>query len=737
MRYLYIALILLVSSNAVAQNIYHDTQRLSEYAKQGKFTGTDTTGIYVYTQILRSYLPESIAADTSLGPKEIIDEFMNSQSENHNPILSKRLRDLDVQNNVFSDLLDPEKLPQVRKGAMEALGGFNVTTIADGVAKFLVERANKELSIAFFRRFKKEINKNVELKKLFPATVDLLNQIDPMQYPNMLSALKKTIQKDIANFVTNIGHLVEADKYQKWISKHEDLGFILIGLEVAQIVSELTNGTHPADVIDGLGQYESAKKVSGNLANALQVVSLLSASIRDSSDGRAYATIQELENNIFNDAVARDIFLGLLYQRSLHITFETEKGKKVNFATIIKKISELEKGGEEIKAIYQNLLTHFSEVKNSFKNLKDTPKSERNYHDYYSFFETIPNFIEASLQEVKKIYLKYGEEKNLKNFSKEIEKYVRIARKGGQVYKDINEKDYALAIVNFVEIYDYAIGSKIETVNGVHEELLQDYEHCINNIAECTGPAHNDITELLKEEHAYFGDIRFSDLEDDKCKRKALTKKLETYFEDHIYLDKRMGAKILKYGLFIANVAQAENSDQVQAAIKAVVLPAGSSVIKRRSQFNVSINAYLGGFLGREMLTSKEKFKLHPNSFGMFAPIGISGSFSFSEKNKSSFSLFLSIIDLGAVASIRTQDDVEELPEFTLENIIAPGAYAAYNIRNVPLTVMAGAQLGPQLRKFETDETETTTLTESSVWRWQIAITVDIPLFNLYTKPWN
>src|SRR5690606_4699613 len=54
------------------------------------------------------------------------------------------------------------------------IGGVNVTTFADGLSQFLIERATEELNVAFFNRFKKFLEKTPEAGVLFPTTADYL-----------------------------------------------------------------------------------------------------------------------------------------------------------------------------------------------------------------------------------------------------------------------------------------------------------------------------------------------------------------------------------------------------------------------------------------------------------------------------------------------------------------------------------------------------------------------------------
>ena len=56
------------------------------------------------------------------------------------------------------------------KGIVSSIGGLNVTNFADGLAKFMVKRFKEELNLAFFEKFKQDLDdpRYVELKILFP-----------------------------------------------------------------------------------------------------------------------------------------------------------------------------------------------------------------------------------------------------------------------------------------------------------------------------------------------------------------------------------------------------------------------------------------------------------------------------------------------------------------------------------------------------------------------------------------
>lgn len=200
---------------------------------------------------------------------------------------------------------------------------------------------------------------------------------------------------------------------------------------------------------------------------------------------------------------------------------------------------------------------------------------------------------------------------------------------------------------------------------------------------------------------------------------------------------------LMKYGSFMAAVAEAENSEEVAKAIETAVLPVGSSKVKRATSFNVSINAYTGLFAGHEWIKGLEnKDKTTFNTFGVTAPIGIAFSGGHrvlfcKTKAEWSTSLFLSLVDLGAIAAFRFGDDTTaQVPTIHLKNIVAPGAFLSLGIPNTPLSANFGVQMGPNLRKIDNNKELVPSKNNDNkiYWRLSAGICVDIPLLNLHTR---
>lgn len=198
-------------------------------------------------------------------------------------------------------------------------------------------------------------------------------------------------------------------------------------------------------------------------------------------------------------------------------------------------------------------------------------------------------------------------------------------------------------------------------------------------------------------------------------------------------LDPKTRETIVKTVNFVMAVAKAESTEEAEAAIAAIALPSGSSIIKRKSRFSISLNAYLGAYLAIESLENREAGQIKlPITISFAAPIG--PAFSWGTRKSRSWTIFMSVIDIGAVTRLRLDGNDDKLPEITIENIIAPGAHIIHGFKNSPFSVGFGAQYGPGLRKVTPGMNGLETVTQQSALRYGITATFDIPLFNIYTR---
>ncbi len=184
-----------------------------------------------------------------------------------------------------------------------------------------------------------------------------------------------------------------------------------------------------------------------------------------------------------------------------------------------------------------------------------------------------------------------------------------------------------------------------------------------------------------------------------------------------------------KYGNLLVSCANAKTSDELLEILERAAAPVESYRRKRGAgHFTAAINIYPGLSFGYES-DETDPSKTQGGFVTAFtAPLGIGLDWGTGERG--SFSIFASILDIGAVTAFRLQDSVSVLPELAWKNVFAPGAYLMWGIGRTPLSFGAGVQYGPALRKVETANGP---VIEKSRLRFGISLTVDVPLFFIHS----
>lgn len=184
-----------------------------------------------------------------------------------------------------------------------------------------------------------------------------------------------------------------------------------------------------------------------------------------------------------------------------------------------------------------------------------------------------------------------------------------------------------------------------------------------------------------------------------------------------------------KYGNFIAGIIDAQDSDEVKDLLDNIADPPGSSKTKRIKKTTVGINAFLGASIGGETWDGGP-LGSDGDTFASVAPsmpIGFAISHLFGKKQES-FSLFLSLIDLGGLFSYRIDADAIGEDNINFKNVFKPGFQIQWNLRKSPFYIGAGGNFGPQ---FRTLNNEVITLNSK---RFFISFGIDVPVFTLYSK---
>lgn len=560
---------------------------------------------------------------------------------------------------VKSGLMAAGDFPSIGQ-VTKMIGGIDVTNFADGLARFMVERAKEELSVTFFQKFKEEIDKKeyADLRILFPETYSLLMTIDRdiYRYNIYLAAMREAFIHDLSGLYLTFPRVMNNGKYQQFFDRNRVLKAILS--TSFYIIGGLADQQHPGEIIAGLPHDDIDSIGSPQLSGAIRTLQLFSYALK-SPDGDSYWLKGDSLKNLFHDKDLKTfgIYLGLFYEQGKNINFD---GQSLTLGKILGKIAGPLDSVAMYKVFISRLVDRTDYIQECLNELMTVRKSDLNYTHYYRYFNAVVDLVEMTGELDELPGMHFMSVKTNQNF----QTTMFISRRLGDVYLNVNQTNYQSAIVNLVAVYD----------------------------------------RLFKKG----GDYAVDDAP----------------------------SKVLKYGVFMAGVAAANSSSEVKAVIESTALPAGSSILKSYASFNISVNGYLGAFCGYEWLTDKVPTGW-PNSAGISAPVGVAFSTGFAKEKApkviGALSLFVPLIDVGALASYRFGDStISTLPEITLGNIIAPGVFVvAGRLFNTPLSAGFGYQYGPQMRKVTADEI--TTIANSS--RLIFFLAVDIPFFNLYSRP--
>jgi hypothetical protein len=679
--------------------------------------------------------------------------------------------------------------------SMSSLGGLDVTSIADGLAKFLVKRTKKELNIAFFEKFKKLISSDgyKDLQTLFPQTYRGLSTIgeEIYNYEAYISTLRESFENDLRTLDKNLPSIIK--NHEVFFTAHPELAATLqTGCYVA---GALEDKVHPGDILkDYPDEYLSS--LHPNWKNAVRTLQLFSVSLRDTgtkADSAYWISAKELKKMLADTLVFRT-YLGLICQQVIaggsdSIYFTNKNGERTSLVKMFNLLADEYKQGLKKYAAYTDFIRRFSEktdkISRMLKNYQKPANDSLAIQQYYDYFQESIGLLEHCAEISKLPTLK----DIIPNLTDTLKNYFDVAHSTADMILSIRKRNYASAIVQATHIYSIVMKGNRELVRGIDkkaDKLIDDINTAqaaieaakqnsaytsvsqLNNAVDKLNIAIRNATDSVRKKDIAALQTGIQQA-NDAIKKLRDSLPLIAHLEKEItvqndalqnYKDKlgdamvtaeQRSSKLFKYGSFMAAMVQAKSGDEVEAAIESIALPTGSARIKRESPFNVAVNAYMGLYTGYEKISGFDDNCWQFNSFGVTAPVGISVSrghsflfFGTGEdgwkrgKKGWSTSLFVSVIDIGSVAAFRFKNDkamAAQSPGIQLKNIFSPGLFLSLGIPKCPLSINMGAQMGANLRKVSVLNNATKLdFSDNTYWRYSISICVDLPLLNLYTK---
>lgn len=756
MKRLLTILLLACSFVATAQNAYYDAKLIRERlvdTAAGQWTlKTDPQSVAQLTGILKRYLTKKIIKPNELRSGQIIGQFSG------NPFIGSQI-DL-LRPSVQSGVL-PLNVPSL----LSKVGGLDVTNLADGLAQFLIRRGKEELNIAFFQRMKDYLNAHIEARTLFPASAAFLATIESYRYSEMLQSLREAFYKDVSNLIVNMNLLIDLPKYQELLKTLPEIRLAIRSAKIISALSQPDSSLHPATLISHFAQLNEWGEMNINLQSSWRLLDKISESVRrveydintvqslridtvrltrdtfsvkvvqvsgnlykmdttriaakglfridsvnitraDTVYNKQVAWIKfsDFNQNILADSIALKIYLGLLYQKMEDITFRIAAQHDTSVQDFMKANTD---NILKVADLVENFLVLANDVEQTLKDIKEK-KSNLSNDDYSTYIEKAINVVDYGFKVANTI------KEGVAN-----DRYIVMARNANNLYKNIYTKNYNAAIMNAYLILQEVLEKPKDAIAAKDSVIVAD-------------STSNKIPAAVKTSFA-------------AAKAKLNISKF--FSIDSIKDRSKFIEGALKYGNTMASIVKSKSPEEAEAAIDAAVLPAGSSSIKKNSSWNISLNAYIGGYFGKSF-NSTDQIDGNNSKVGVTAPVGfaISKGLGYYWKNGpviGSLSLYFTVIDVGAIAGYRLNDDSTALEQkVTINDIFTPGGYLVYGLglpfkwaSYVPLSVGYGWQYGSKLY-YKNDEGKLL-VSDKSRWRSNWFVAIDIPLANFWTKSYR
>jgi hypothetical protein len=558
-----------------------------------------------------------------------------------------------------------------------------VNTLVEGLADFYIQRVNDEVDEAFFIHLQNVLGQYKELGILFPKTLASLSKISVTSYTQSLNALKSAYQTDLKNLLGNVSGLTTLTKYQTLIRNHpvlttlfatcDIIAMVRAGKSVPDMLYSINN--QPYIQSTGTNDYSSAVKLAAVISNAFVDVQI---------GGPATTSLNWITPSklkiLKNDTVFR-LFMGLFAQNATGI-----KIGNFDFSQTLFKNSAAVISG---KYIIYNFPQAFSALTVQI----DSANSAKSISSKVNYYINIA----GQTLDLANLALGILPSDQTSTVRADIQKikttYLPLFYQADSVIYHIQNKEYGAAI--------YAADT---LVNQVMNALNLDYKKAIGGAADSlktTGSTAQMGTTLNNEIKKLAADT-------------ALIHDVQTFY--------------LKYGSFIAAIAEAQNPTDVKNAIQTFALPTGSSRIKKEHYFSWGINSYVGFY--HSWNTNSAQNNMPAQEWGITAPIGIAvnaGHFL-----GGSITSYFGVIDIGAIFSYTASTNNTVQSQIKLGQILSPSAGLAYGFPiikkyNIPLSVGANYQWGPELKNVDNNGNS---VLSKFTGRFNIFLAIDLPMFN-------
>ncbi|MCA0154459.1 hypothetical protein [Winogradskyella vincentii] len=415
-----------------------------------------------------------------LCPNEAGYNFMNGC-----PATLKQVSDFEVYmksvqklKNVASDNIKPISL----EGVTGFTGNSGLTSVVDGLAKFLVDRSKKEIALTFFENFNDRLNTELEIKfkengkdvtikvnpsELMPTTYLLLQSSEAYAIPSMGETWITAFKSDLDNLPLNTLNALKASpEFKESIVGHYTL-------VIGDLIMELKEGTHPQIIIEKLSEEYNDNKF--RIDQFLGAFSLISANIIKGENGDlVWAELNDITSMTPDE---QGYFFGWIYQ----------EGRSKN---IISSVSEPQIIYADTKLVIQQV----DEIKNLFNDIKAIADTKSD--DYLlKYSELITSTIE-SLNGINSLSFIDGTNFGIKS-DEFLNKLLPLSKDLNNFLNSISEKSYGKSLIHTLSFLKNITGLENDNKLVKQVSFYGNFLVDMVNASELKDGASNEVTQIL------------------------------------------------------------------------------------------------------------------------------------------------------------------------------------------------------------------------------------------------
>lgn len=714
---------------------------------------------------------------------------------NKNLIKKKEKEILETQSFVTTDALNNTRKPQLQNVSSSGSGlSLDMTTrMVDATARWLVKRTKQELTLAFFDKLRNRLDTIPELRAFFPATYLMLqNDENIYRLPSLGNTWLAAFHTDVTKIPQNFESYIQ--QYHPEMLKEDSFKIFLMTYHSFDL---LEKGTNPATLLDFLKtRYATDADIrTSEVSRTIRLLALLSDNLIDlTNDPANKMWIRPSEAlKQFSDPLVGRYFLGLLYQKDTLLFNNLKVG--VDGQSLGNWLGESNNRLEYFNQTVSQFLLMLDDIqKQIIYNSTSDNLPLRDVKPFLHYTQSIFDMVNVGFQ--IKYLLKSGEPDTSFYKSAYNQKWKPIATDAIEAIKAFYTKSYGSGLLHTIAAMkpiwtevspkDVRLGLLNNGLAILQKTHIAQVERDLLANKGLIATKEKEANQLLKQlkdnmDKDSLRILTIKKLQETKIQLELLQKQVEDLtsqkktFEsiqkslsevkniDELMAQnntkvqekqkERLKAKfdqITFYANFMTDVITSDSTTDLQEIIDKYAAPVGSYSLKRKNAFSLDINAYPGLYAGVEQpIASSRGVSQSAFVTGITAPIGV--AFSWGKKRKvlggyerdsrggHSLSLFVPIVDIGAAFSYRWSqgDEINGFPKIKFSQIFAPGCYLVWGVKNAPIALKVGAQITPQLREVNVATSSgglTNTVSEVSMLRYGMTLSVDIPVFHLFEK---